>query len=75
MPRGVKKVVDINGEITKIDSQIEELNKQREKLLRKRREDAFAKLASFISENGITADEAIAYLAPAASTEVEVKEA
>lgn len=75
MPRGIKKVIDINDEIAKINTQIEELSKQREKLLRKRREDAFAKLSSFISENGISAEEAVAYLAPAVSAQTEAKEA
>lgn len=74
MPRGVKKVVDINDEIRKIDNQIEELRKQREKLASKRREDAFAKLTSFIESNGITVEDAVAYLAPAVSADVATTE-
>ena len=69
MPRGVKRIINYEEELKKIDAQLKALHKQRDALTERRRKEAFSKLNSFMSENGISAADAVEFLSVAASTD------
>lgn len=65
MPRGVRKTINFDDEILKIESQIQELTAKRDELRSKKTESEMKVLSRFILENNMSAADAIAILSPA----------
>lgn len=65
MPRGVRKILDFNEELKKIDGQIDELKAKRSALLEKKREHDLGTLYDFLDKNGISTEDALEILTTA----------
>lgn len=73
MPRGVRKAINYDEELRKIDERIGLLTEKRKEILEKKANADMRALTEFITNNNMTVADAIAILSPAVAAAAQAK--